>query len=107
MTDTVFINGVWRKGRGATFTSVDPSTGAVIFQGDAATKDDVAEAVSAARAAFPGWAMTPLEKRIEIMARYRDIIQRDGEALARLISEETGKPFWETKTEAASVAGKV
>ncbi|HXI86577.1 MAG TPA: succinylglutamate-semialdehyde dehydrogenase, partial [Parvularculaceae bacterium] len=107
MTDTVFINGAWREGEGAAFRSINPATGGVCFEGKAAARSDVAEAVSAARAAFPGWALTPFEKRIEILERYRDIIKRDAEKLARLISEETGKPFWETKTEAASVAGKV
>lgn len=107
MTDALFINGAWREGRGAKFASLDPSTGKPVFEGKAATRDDVGEAVAAARAAFPGWALTPLEARIAVLERYRDIIKRDGEKLARLISKETGKPFWETKTEAASVAGKV
>jgi len=52
-------------------------------------------------------ALTPLADRIAVVERYRDIIKRDGDALARLISVETGKPFWETKTEAAAVAGKI
>lgn len=107
MTDTILINGAWRAGRGPVFSSTDPSTGARIFEGRAATRDDVGEAVGAARAAFPAWAMTPLAERIKVMERYRDIINRDAEKLARLISEETGKPFWETGTEAATVAGKV
>ncbi len=107
MTNKILINGEWRDGGGAEFTSVDPSTGEAIWTGNAATKSDVADAVDAARSAFEGWAMTPLGQRIEIMERYRDLIKRDAEALARLISRETGKPFWETKTEAAAVAGKV
>ena len=107
MTDTLFINGAWREGRGGAFASLDPSTGKPVFEGKAATRDDVGEAVAAARAAFKTWALAPLEERIAVMERYRDIIKRDGEKLARLISEETGKPFWETKTEAASVAAKV
>lgn len=107
MTDTLFINGEWRNGAGAPMQSFDPATGEVVFEGPAATREDVADAVSAARAAFPKWATTPLEKRIETMERYRDIIKRDAEKLAALISRETGKPFWETKTEAATVSGKV
>lgn len=107
MTKTVFIDGEWREGAGASFQSFDPSTGGPVFEGKAATRSDVAEAVGAARKAFPGWALKPLEERIAILERYRDIIQRDAEKLASLISCETGKPFWETKTEAASVAGKV
>jgi succinylglutamic semialdehyde dehydrogenase len=102
-----FINGEWRNGSGEPFASINPATGAVVHEGAAATRGDVADAVSAARAAFAAWALRPAAERIRILERYRDIIQRDAERLARLISEETGKPFWETKTEAASVAGKV
>lgn len=107
MTQTVFIGGQWREGRGNRFQSFDPSTGEVAFEGAAATREDATEAVSAARAAFPQWATTPLEERIRIMERYRDLIRHRADDLARLISRETGKPFWETKTEAGTVAGKV
>ncbi|MFC2952964.1 succinylglutamate-semialdehyde dehydrogenase [Marinicaulis aureus] len=107
MTNKILINGVWRDGAGAEFSSSDPSTGETIWTGAAATKNDVSAAVSAARGAFEKWALTPLAERIAIMERYRDLIKRDAEELARLISRETGKPFWETKTEAATVSGKV
>lgn len=107
MTNQILINGKWRDGAGAEFSSLDPATGETVWRGAGATKADVNEAVAAARAAFEPWALTPLSERIAIMERYRDLIKRDAELLARLISRETGKPFWETKTEAATVSGKV
>lgn len=107
MTNKILINGEWRDGAGASFSSFDPSTGKEIWSGASATRNDVEDAVGAARGAFESWALTPLADRIAVMERYRDLIKRDGEELARLISRETGKPFWETKTEAATVAGKV
>ena len=107
MTDKILIGGEWREGAGAEFKSFDPSTGETLWSGAAATRGDVSDAVNAARGAFEKWALTPLNQRIEIMERYRDLIKRDAEELARLISRETGKPFWETKTEAATVSGKV
>ena len=107
MTNKILINGEWRDGAGAAFSSFDPATGEEIWSGASATKSDVEDAVSAARDAFPKWALTPLADRIAVMERYRDFIKRDGEELAQLISRETGKPFWETKTEAAAVAGKI
>ena len=103
----ILVNGVWRAGAGAEFRSLDPATGEAVWTGRSATRDDVREAVAAARAAFEGWALTPLAQRVAILERYRDLISRDAEGLARLISRETGKPFWETRTEAAAVAGKV
>ena len=107
MSEQIFINGRWRDGGGETFASVDPSTGVPVFEGASANEQDVRNAVDAARAAFRDWATASLESRIEVLERYRDIIKRDAEKLARLISRETGKPLWETKTEAAAVAGKV
>ncbi len=107
MTDKILIGGEWREGAGAEFKSFDPSTGETLWSGAAATRGDVSDAVNAARGAFEKWALTPLNQRIEIMERYRDLIKRDADDLARLISRETGKPFWETKTEAATVSGKV
>lgn len=105
--DKLFINGKWRDGSGAPIRSFDPSTNDQIFAAASAARHDVEDAVSAARAAFPAWAMTPFAERAAIMRRYKEIIERDAEELARLISRETGKPFWETKTESATVAGKV
>ncbi len=107
MTNKILINGAWRDGAGTAFSSFDPSTGAEIWKGASATRDDVDDAVKAAHGAFEKWALTPLTDRIAVMERYRDIIKRDAEELARLISRENGKPFWEAKTEAAAVAGKV
>ena len=105
--EKIFINGEWRDGAGASVKSFDPATGAQIFEAAAATRTDVQEAVNAARAAFEGWALTPFAERVKILRRYKEIIERDAEKLARLISIETGKPFWETRTESATVAGKV
>ena len=106
MTNKILIDGEWRDGAGAEFTSFDPSTGEAVWTGAAAAQNDVNDAVNAARSAFEQWAMTPAGERIQIMERYRDLIKRDADDLARLISRETGKPFWETKTEAATVSGK-
>jgi succinylglutamic semialdehyde dehydrogenase len=105
--DKLYINGDWRSGGGAAIKSFDPSTNEQIFEAASATRADVQDAVNAARAAFPSWALTPSEERAAILRRFKEIVERDAEKLARMISRETGKPFWETKTESATVAGKV
>ena len=105
--EQIFIGGNWRDGQGGAFASQDPSKGVDIFNANAATAQDVDNAVRAAREAQRNWALTSLAERVAVMEAYRDIIKRDAEKLARLISRTTGKPLWETKTEAAAVAGKV
>lgn len=86
------------------FESVDPCTGAVIWQGAAG---DVGAAGASARTALPGWAMAPVGDRIAVVRAFKAVVQERAEAFARLIATETGKPLWETKTEVASVAAKV
>lgn len=105
--EKLFIEGAWIDGAGEAFSSFDPATGEAVFDGRAADGSQVDDAFAAARRAFPSWATTPLAERLDVLSRFKEIVQRDADDLARLISRETGKPFWETKTEAAAVAGKV
>jgi len=84
--------------------SIDPCTGETVWSGPAG---DPAAAVAAARAAFPGWARTALDDRIAVARTFQAVVRERAEVFARLIARETGKPFWETGTEVASVVAKV
>ena len=107
MTAELFIDGQWRTGRGAALISTNPATGAVLFDAPGASAQDAVDAVAAARKAFLPWADQSLDNRIEVVRRYKAILQERANDIALAISEETGKPLWETKTELASMAGKV
>jgi succinylglutamic semialdehyde dehydrogenase len=87
--------------------STDPSTGEVVWRGPVASLEDVNRAVVAARAAQPGWEALRLSERVELMRKYQNVVRDRGDALAAMISRETGKPLWETKTEVQSVIAKV
>lgn len=88
-------------------TSTDPSTGATLWSGHAATEDEVALAVEAARSAFDSWRRRPVHERFEMVRAFRDEVRRRTDEIADVISRETGKPRWETATEASSLAAKV
>ena len=103
----VFIDGKWRSGRGPELVSTDPATGEAVWLEATATEADVAEAVEAARRAFPAWADRPREERIAILRRYKEILVERTAAFAEALSRETGKALWETKAELGSMAGKV
>ncbi|WP_112234377.1 CoA-acylating methylmalonate-semialdehyde dehydrogenase [Kocuria sp. BT304] len=69
----------------------NPATGEVtgrVHMGTAATAD---EAVAAAKAAFPAWRDTSLTKRMQILFRYRELLNARKEELAALITAEHGK----------------
>ena len=103
----LFIGGAWRGGQGAPLASLDPATGEAVWQGAAASASDAADAVAAARAAFQGWADTPLAERIAAVRRYKAVLEARAEAFARDISRETGKALWETRAELGSMVAKV
>lgn len=90
-----------------TFRSIDPASGAIVWEGTAAGEKSCAAAVARARAAFPSWRRTPLSERVCILERYAEFVRRDAEQMAELIARETGKPLWETRTEVATMVGKV
>ena len=102
-----FINGAWLAGTGQELATIDPSTGAQTWTSKESTADEVQSAVQAARGAFDAWAMTPLEERIAVCTRFRDLLKESAEQLAQTISQEVGKPLWEARTEVATMANKV
>jgi len=102
-----YIDGAWLAGSGRELATIDPSTGRQTWTSRESTRDDVARAVQAARAAFEAWALTPLEQRIAVATRFRDLLKEHGEELAAIIAEEVGKPLWEARTEAATMANKI
>ena len=90
-----------------TLTSIDPATGDTVWQGTASSVGETAYAVAQARAAFPGWALTPLDKRIALIRRFGVSLDDHKAALAETISRETGKPRWEALGEVGSMIGKI
>ena len=101
------INGEWLAGSGPLLATIDPSTGRQTWTSNESTAEDVDRAVKAARAAFEDWALTPLEQRIAICQRFRDLLKEHNEELAAIIAEEVGKPLWEARTEVTTMANKV
>jgi len=102
-----FINGAWLAGSGPELVTVDPSTGNQTWTSNESTSEDVQAAVQAARDTFESWAMTPLESRIAICTRFRDLLKENAEVLAQTIAEEVGKPLWEARVEVATMANKI
>jgi aldehyde dehydrogenase (NAD+) len=60
-------------------------------------REDVDAAVAAARRAFPSWRDTPAPRRAEILYAAGEILKRDKEELARLMTREMGKVLAETR----------
>jgi len=102
-----FINGEWLAGSGAELVTIDPSNGRQTWTSKESNADDVARAAQAAADAFEEWALRPLDERIAIATRFRDLLKEHAEELAGIIAEEVGKPLWEARTEVATMANKI
>jgi succinylglutamic semialdehyde dehydrogenase len=84
--------------------STEPATGVELWSGEVG---DAAAEVAAARAGWPEWAAHSLSYRIETLRRFANAVRARAGEFAELISRETGKPLWETKTEVGAVINKV
>lgn len=107
MQTTLFINGEWIAGQGHTIQSVDPAKNQIIWEGKAATSEQVDLAVKAARNSAPDWAAQSVTQRLTIIKAYGDLLGQNKAALTKLIAKETGKPEWETATEVGAMVGKI
>ncbi len=103
----VYISGAWDSGQGDPFSNICPATGETVWTGHAATDNQVAGAVSAARAAFPAWARRRRAERVAIMEKYAEALKARTEPIAEAISRDMGKATWEARGEVAAMVGKV
>lgn len=72
-----------------------PFSGKVVGETPSSTRADVHAAVARARAAQPGWATLGIEARVAHLRRFQEALLKERESVARVVCEETGKPFVE------------
>ncbi len=82
-----------------TFTSVDPATGQLLAEHQAHTPSQVEGLLSAAHAAQADWRLRPLADRTAVLAALADVMERDVERLALLLTSEMGKPLAQARGE--------
>jgi malonate-semialdehyde dehydrogenase (acetylating) / methylmalonate-semialdehyde dehydrogenase len=69
----------------------DPALGVATKDVRLATEADVAKAVAVAKKAFAGWSTTSLAKRVQIIFRFRELLEAKKGELAEIITSEHGK----------------
>ena len=91
----------------SSFQSTNPATGKILWQGKEAGAKEISLAVCAARHAFFSWSTLPVERRKEYLIRFKERLSVEKESFAIAISEETGKPLWESLLEVDAMIAKV
>ncbi|MBJ6122260.1 CoA-acylating methylmalonate-semialdehyde dehydrogenase [Sphingomonas mollis] len=91
------IAGTAGIGGGRTADVFDPNDGSVQARVPLGTAADLNRAVAAAHAAQPGWAGTNPQRRARVMFRFKELVEREMDALAHLLSSEHGKVIADSK----------
>ena len=91
----------------STLRIFNPATGERIAELAADDEATVAIKAQAVRAAQPAWAARPLEERKDCLARFRDGVMRDLEALAVTMTRETGKPIRMSRDELRGLLARI
>jgi acyl-CoA reductase-like NAD-dependent aldehyde dehydrogenase len=93
----LFIGNAWRPSHGAArLDSVSPLTGEVLCTVPDADERDVAEAVAAAKAAWPGWNRLGPRKRQALLLEVAARLEAEAERFAWLETADSGKPWRES-----------
>jgi succinate-semialdehyde dehydrogenase/glutarate-semialdehyde dehydrogenase len=96
----LWIGGKWRKSSdNQRFDVIDPATEGKITSVASASVEDAKAAIDAAADAFEGWAARKPRERGEILRKSYELIVRDAERLAKLITIENGKALSDSKGE--------
>jgi 1-pyrroline dehydrogenase len=97
----MYIGGKWGPGSGHDYQQiVNPATGKVIAEVPKGTEEDINVAVTAARSAFDDvWYDTTPRERSERLLKLAEVVTLHGEELAKIESENVGKPLAPTISE--------
>jgi malonate-semialdehyde dehydrogenase (acetylating) / methylmalonate-semialdehyde dehydrogenase len=94
-----YIGGAWVASDGPLIEVRNPGDGSVIALTPLSAAPAVDAAVEAARRALPGWAAVPIKERVQVLYRYRALLEQHVDELTALIVEEHGKVPVEARAE--------
>lgn len=82
-----------------TLPVISPLDGALLSAVPLSAPKDLDAAVRAAKIVFPAWSHTPIKERVQVLFRYRYLLEKNLQELAALVSEENGKTIGEAVAE--------
>ena len=101
----LYIGGKWRKSSdNQRFDVIDPATEKTIASVASASVEDAKAAVDAAAKAMEGWAAKRPRERAEVLRKAYELIIRDTERFAKLMTIENGKALADSRAEVAYAA---
>lgn len=81
-----------------TFQTIDPSNARLLADIHTASHADIDRAIASAEQAFISWSMTPPVARSRILLKAVQLLREKNDEIAKVETQDTGKPFSETST---------
>ncbi|HEY1710134.1 MAG TPA: aldehyde dehydrogenase family protein [Rhizomicrobium sp.] len=91
----LLINGRLEDGD-QTMDIINPATEEVLAECPRGSKAQMEKAIAAAKAAFPAWSTTSMDERKKVLNAIADTIEKNATDIARLLTQEQGKPIAES-----------
>ena len=99
-TVSFYVNGSWEKPEGRAMHPVtNPATGAVLAEVPFAIEADVDRAVRAAHQAFLKWREVPVVDRVQVLYRYKTLLDKHSDEVAGILTRENGKTLDDARAE--------
>ncbi len=89
-----------------TLAVINPATEDIFSECPRASVSQLNDAVAAAKAALPGWAATPIAERQRALTTIADILAANVDKIARVLTQEQGKPLADSLGEVRSVSDR-
>ncbi len=94
-----FVNGQFIDSGQQYIDVFSPIDGTIISKVPLSGMAQVDQAVQAGKAAFKSWSAMPIKERVQVFYRYKNLLEKHREELARLVQEENGKTLGESYAE--------
>jgi len=99
-TVSYYINGAWEAPEGNRLEPVtNPATGQTIARVPYATAADVDRAVRSAHEAFAKWRAVPVVERVQVLYRFKALLDRHADEIAAILTRENGKTTEDARSE--------
>jgi succinate-semialdehyde dehydrogenase/glutarate-semialdehyde dehydrogenase len=100
MKESLYINGKWvAPQHGGTVKVTNPATGETVREIGYGGRADAVKAVAAAHDAFADWSAKTVYERAGLLLRLANLIRENADDLARVLTQEVGKPLGESRGE--------
>jgi len=98
------VNGKWVESSTDKYMPVtDSSTGEVFAETPCCTKEEVEEAIQNAQWAYETWGSLPIQKRTQVIYRWKRLLEENAEEITYLCSRELGKNLDEARGEVIKI----